>query len=121
VPSDANRLHYAKETAQRNLDAGNNILWLVQRLETAEAQVAYLEERSTPVPESNDEIRARFIYRVPTDKQRELLAQAHQCTLEYVNFLLAYIPDSRDRAIALTFLESARMMVNKAIVFAEVG
>ena len=73
------------------------------------------------MPENREEIRARFIYRAPTDAQKALLSIAPPRTMAYVDFLLDSIPDSRDRAIALTSLESTRMMVNRAIVFAEVG
>jgi hypothetical protein len=63
----------------------------------------------------NDLVRARFQYRTPTEEQKEQLLDAHVSIMELVEFLLT-LPDSRDRALALTSLEDTRMRINKAIV-----
>src|SRR3954462_12575611 len=68
-----------------------------------------------------DEILSRFIYRAPTAAQLILLREYHELLMQQVEFLVDKIPDSRDRAVALTSLEETRMKVNKAIVFSDLG
>jgi hypothetical protein len=63
----------------------------------------------------NDLVRARFQYRAPNEQQKFLLQVAHEHVMLLVDFLLT-LPDSRDRALALTSLEDTRMRINKAIV-----
>lgn len=69
---------------------------------------------------TRDEILDRFRYRKPTPAQVALLEQYHQLTMACAEFLVDQVPDSHDRALALTSLEDTRMKVNKAIVFSEV-
>jgi hypothetical protein len=68
-----------------------------------------------------EEILGRFVYRAPTEAQRALLNEYHALLMQQVEFLVDKLPDSRDRAVALTSLEETRMKVNKAIVFSKVG
>lgn len=68
-----------------------------------------------------DEIIGRFVYRAPTEAQRKLLVEYHDLLMQQVEFLVDGLPDSRDRAVALSSLEDTRMKVNKAIVFSDIG
>jgi hypothetical protein len=68
---------------------------------------------------NKQEILSRFEYKPPTDKQRHLLKVYHELTMACATFLVDYLPESRDRSLALTSLEDTRMKVNKAIVFSE--
>lgn len=70
---------------------------------------------------SREEILGRFVYKAPTEAQKALLAEYHALTMACAEFLVDQVPDSRDRAVALTSLEETRMKVNKAIVFADLG
>ena len=73
------------------------------------------------MPDPNrDEILDRFRYRAPTAAQKLLLEEYHHLTMRCAEFLVDRVPNSRDRALALTSLEETRMKVNKAIVFADV-
>lgn len=64
---------------------------------------------------TNDDIRERFEWHQPTEAQRDQLLESHFLIMDVVDFLLT-LPDSRDRALALTSLEDTRMRINKAIV-----
>lgn len=65
------------------------------------------------------EIVDRFTYRSPSDEQKVALAEVHTKIVDLVTWLATYLPNSRDRAVALTGLEDVRMKINKAIVFSE--
>lgn len=63
------------------------------------------------------EVECWFSYHVPTDRQKELLQNAHYYVMQLARFLVLNVKPSRERSIALTELRTARMLVNQSIVF----
>lgn len=74
-----------------------------------------------PMPDERAAILDRFNYHAPTDKQHDLLDEAHRRIMACAEFLVDELPNSRDRAVALTSLEDTRMKINKAIIFSDGG
>lgn len=66
---------------------------------------------------NRDEILDRFMYRRPSSGQEEAIAECRERIIGCAEFLIDEIPNSRDRAVALTALEDALMKMNKAIIF----
>jgi hypothetical protein len=58
-----------------------------------------------------------FVYHAPTEKQQQLLKNARHYALQFAQFLVMNVKDSRERAIALTELRKAVMCANQAIIF----
>jgi hypothetical protein len=58
-----------------------------------------------------------FVYRKPSEHQTALMQGFGSRLLALAKDLVINIPDSRERAIALTELRKVRMLVNQAIVF----
>jgi hypothetical protein len=68
----------------------------------------------------HDQIMDRFRYHVPTDDQRDRLENFGQNLMILVDLFLFLCPEpTRERSIALTVLEEARMRCNQSIVFSD--
>lgn len=66
---------------------------------------------------TREEILDRFNYHAPTDEQKALLGEVHGLVMGLAEFIVDRLPESRDRAVALTALEDVRMKINKAVIF----
>lgn len=60
-----------------------------------------------------------FDYQKPTDEQTARIIVFRQGCKDLRDLMLANIPVSRERSVALTHLETVSMWGNKAIVFGE--
>lgn len=71
------------------------------------------------IDKRRDEILARFNYRPPDAPQKLMLNEVDWRIKNLAALLVDYLPDSRDRALALTSLENLRMEMNKAIIHSD--
>lgn len=67
----------------------------------------------------SEEIRRRQSYQSPTPDQLILYAEVQRAHMASIEAMLL-LPPSRDRAVAITQLESSRMHSNKAVALASI-
>jgi len=58
-----------------------------------------------------------FDYQAPNDEQTQRIIALRQGFKDLRDQLKNLIPDSRERSVAITHLETANMWANKAVVF----
>lgn len=62
-----------------------------------------------------DDLEKRFTYHPPKNDQAKQYDVIRKHMLDIASFLDAYIPDSREKSLAITKLEEATMWANAAI------
>lgn len=58
-----------------------------------------------------------FEYHAPTDAQIVVLQELREACKSLNDLILASVPSSRERSLAITKLEEVSMWANKAVVF----
>jgi len=59
----------------------------------------------------------RFEYQRPTDESVESIKKLRQACKDMNDLILAELPNTRERSLAITKLEESSMWMNKCVVF----
>lgn len=78
-----------------------------------------LTDRGDKLVRDLAQVESWFTYRAPTPEQVEMLAYFRGRFKGIASDLVAEVPDSRERAIALTHLRESVLLVNQAIMFSQ--